>query len=467
MMMLRPFALALSTMAALPTPAAARESRPIRTEMFKLAEPAEVVATVTAACETCDWGRTGHEAAVLTLELDGRYSQHLFLTRGSVPADYRVMLGPLEKGEHRLTVAHDASAWAQAPRSVSVPSLSVSSVSASHPEHAALSLAPILYARPNTVGRFTDVPLVMWYEVDKTERGSRIRYSVIFSNEDGGTPADRLLATWGRLTDIEYVYGIEFDRSGKVLEETFQGKDHEIVPFEGRREGRHPLLYVVTDNNMVRDRGTTRQRFALAPQAFDLTDASREKVMDENPWTYAVTAREARREGRVVKSPTVGSKRIFDPRRYAVVELCTASDDTTFATFTFAVGVAHNGGAPRFVDSTSGAKEYRISRSPDNFPNSCFRGAVALPPGTKSSELVALEVRAHTRPAKKGEAPPPGPAGPAHLRRVNKIFVMSSSDLPEPSLFSWVGDTVLALDGPPATLEIRPSLTRLGAPSQK
>ena len=42
--------------------------------------------------------------------------------------------------------------------------------------------------------------------------GTRLRYSVVFSNEDGGTPADRLLATWGRLTDIEYVYGVELDR---------------------------------------------------------------------------------------------------------------------------------------------------------------------------------------------------------------------------------------------------------------
>ncbi len=140
-----------------------------------------------------------------------------------------------------------------------------------------------------------------------------------------------MLATWGRLTDIEYVYGIEFDQAGHVIEETFQGKDHEIVPFRGKREGRHPLLYVVTDNNMVKDAGTTEQRFALAPIQFDLTDASREKVMDENPWTYAVAAREARREGRVVKAPAPGSKQIFDPRRYAVVELCTAADDATDA----------------------------------------------------------------------------------------------------------------------------------------
>ena len=80
----------------------------------------------------------------------------------------------------------------------------------------AQSLAPFVYARPNTVGRFTDLPVLMWYEVQRTPRGKQFRYSVIFTNEDGGTATDRLMATWGRTTDIEYVYGAEVDSAGKV-----------------------------------------------------------------------------------------------------------------------------------------------------------------------------------------------------------------------------------------------------------
>ncbi|HRB12637.1 MAG TPA: hypothetical protein PKU70_06470 [Vicinamibacteria bacterium] len=459
--MMRPWLRAafLSVVSAVAAGAAPSADTVIRDEAFKLEEGAEVIASITASCDGCDWGRLGHEAAVLRLEVDGKYSQHLFLTRGASASEYKVMLGPLPAGKHSLTLARDTGAWLKAPKSVEISRVTLTAVPAASPERAAVELAPILYARPNTVGRFTDVPLLMWYEIDRTERGSRIRYSVIFSNEDGGTPADRLLATWGRLTDIEYVYGIEFDGAGRVIEETFQGKDHEIVPFKGRREGRHPLLYVVTDNNMVKDAGTTEQRFAPAPVAFDLTDASREKVMDENPWTYAVTAQEARRERRVAASPRPGSKRIFDPSRYAVVELCTASDDTTFATFTFSLGVSGGGRARRFFDSTYGVKEFRISRSPDNFPNSCFRGSVALPLGTTAAEIVSLQVRAHARPPRKDEAPPQNPPGPAYLRRVNKVFLMSASDLPEPSLFSWAGSAALPLDGAPVTLEIGPKRT--------
>ena len=65
-------------------------------------------------------------------------------------------------------------------------------------EYVAQSMAPILHARPNTVGRFTDLPILMWYEVVPTARGQQYRYSVIFTNEDGGTETDRLMATWGR-----------------------------------------------------------------------------------------------------------------------------------------------------------------------------------------------------------------------------------------------------------------------------
>jgi hypothetical protein len=435
--------------------ASPRSNSVVKDEAFELKEGGEVIANVIASCSGCDWSRPGRESAVLRLEVDGKYSQHLFLTRGAATSEYRILLGPLSPGKHHLTFAHDRGPWSAAPHTATVSRVAFTNVPSSNPDHGVTELAPILYIRANTVGKFTDVPLVMWYETDQTERGRRIRYSVIFTNEDGGTPASRLLATWGRLTDIEYVYGIEFDAQGNVLEETFQGKDHEIVPFRGNREGRHPLLYVVTDNNMVKDAGTTEQRFAPAPQGFDLTNVSREKVMDANPWTYAVTAKEARREGRVEKAPSPGSKQIVDPRRYAVVEMCTASEDTTFATFTFALGVNAGHGPTRFYDSTGGVPEFRISRSPDNFPNSCFRGAVALPPGVRGREIQALQVTAHTRPPRKGEATPANPKGPAHLRRVNEIFIMNSSDLPEPSLFSWTGDETLPLDGAPATLEIK------------
>ena len=92
--------------------------------------------------------------------------------------------------------------------------------------------------RPNTVGRFSDVPVFAWYEREPTARGVRYRYSVIFTNEDGGTPADRLMATWGRTTDIEYLYSVEIDATADIVAEDYQGPDHEMLRVQGpaRRE---------------------------------------------------------------------------------------------------------------------------------------------------------------------------------------------------------------------------------------
>jgi hypothetical protein len=38
---------------------------PLHESAFRLDQPAEVVATVTAGCQGCDWGVRGREAAVL------------------------------------------------------------------------------------------------------------------------------------------------------------------------------------------------------------------------------------------------------------------------------------------------------------------------------------------------------------------------------------------------------------------
>jgi hypothetical protein len=272
---------------------------------------------------------------------------------------------------------------------------------------------------------------------------------VVFSNEDGGTPPDRLMATWGRLTDIEFVYGVERDRDGAVLEEAYQGKDHKILAYRGRRAGRHPLLWVVTDNNMFADRGVTAVRYAPAPMPFDLSGASREAVMDANPWTYRVSSEEARREGRVSEEARPGGKRIPDPRRFAYLEACAETEDTTLA---FAVGMAGPDGATAWHASDGGLPGFRIARSPDHFPNGCFRGAVALPSGTTAERIRGLRVRAFMRRSGKGEPRLPPGSGQARLQRVNKLFLLGEDDTPGPSIFTWEGDVALRPDGPPHEL---------------
>jgi hypothetical protein len=397
-----------------------------------LAGSGEAVATVRARCVRCDWGRLSSEAVTLRLAIDDRYSQHIVLARGDVTADYIVTIGTLAAGRHRLTLATDAAL--SAPRvEVSIESAVVATIAPGSDAFTAQSMAPILHARPNTIGKFTDVPLLSWYEIVPTARGRQFRYSVIFSNEDGGTATDRLMATWGRTTDIEFVYGAEVDARGAVLAEEFQGPGHQVPTFKGRHEGRHPLLFVSTDNNMVSESGSSTVRYAPAPVFADLTNASREVVMDRAPWTYAVTALEMIREGKIgADDAAPRSGRIPDLRRYIHVEACTDLENAAVA---FSVRAAAESGASQWFDSDRGDPAFRIVRS------GCFRGAVPVPRSVQRVE--AIRFRAYKRPPKDAG---PGPAS-VRLTRVNAVFGLDERFQPMRSLFSWTGSVPLDVDG--------------------
>ncbi len=395
--------------------------------------PSEVVVTVRAGCTGCAWGESGREATALRVLVNGKYSQHILLYRGEAPADYRIALGMYSPGRYRLTIERDPALSARAAGRVSIDIPRIEYLArGKSSDYTAQSLAPILYARANTVGAFTDVPLLMWYEMETTSRGWRLRYSVVFSNEDGGTATDRLMATWGRTTDIEYVYGVEIDDHDQILAEEFQGPGHEVPPFKGRHEGGHPLLWVSTDNNMVSESGTTQVRYAPAVERFDLGNQSREIVMDRHAWTYTVAAQEMTREGKIVADAPAGSGKIPDLRRYVHVEACTELENAAVA---FSVRATDSTGTARWYDSDRGLSEFRIVRS------GCFRGAVPLPASAGRPE--AVRFRAFSR-AQRGAAPA---SSSVVLTRVNTVFTLDERYQPGQSLFSWTGSIPLPVDG--------------------
>ena len=405
---------------------------------FALATGGDVVATVRAGCAGCAWGEPGHEAAALRLSVDGVYSQHLLLARGEAPADYRITLGTIAAGSHRLAIDRDAGLSAMQAGAATIVVADIRVVG-DRDEALAQSMAPILYARANTVGRFTALPIQMWYEVAPTPRGRRFRYSVIFTNEDGGTATDRLMATWGRTTDIEFVYGVEIDASGRILAEEFQGPGHEVPAFHGRHEARHPLLWVSTDNNMVSESGTSAIRYAPAPERFDLTNVSREAVMDRHPWSYALASEEMKREGKIADQGP-GHNSIPDPRRFVYIEACGDVGDAALA---FAVQVRDT-----WIRSDRGVAQYRIVR------DGCFRAAIPLPAGARASDLHALRAMAYTRVPAEGQPPVP-PRAPVILKRVNTAFMLDDRYQPGPPLLRWQGTATVDADGAPFDLPIR------------
>jgi len=396
---------------------------------------AEAVAWITVDCAACAWDTTGSEGVVLAVTVDDRAPLHVPIVRRG-EAEYPLMLGAMSSGTHAIKIEQDPNLTATALRGKALAKLEVEieQISAGDSTHQAVSLAPFVYARPDTVGKFNDVPLLMWYELEPTERGLRYRYSVIFSNEDGGTPADRLMATWGRTTDIEYVYSVEVDAAGAILSEDMQGPKHEILPFKGQREGRHPLLWVSTENNMVLDQGTTTVRYAPAPVPADLTDASREVVMDANAWTYEVMTRELVREGKIVADAPTGQGTIPDPRRYVFLEGCGVAGNNALA-----VAVKVN---DQWASSDRGVAEYRIVR------DGCFRAAIPLPGTATARDVSAVRVQAFPRKDKPTNTR-------SRFTRLNTLFALDERFVPGPSVMRWAGEAVLQPGGPPYEIPVK------------
>jgi len=415
--------------------ALAAAASPLVDRPFRLEGAAEGILALEAGCEACDWGARGREAAVLRVEVDGAYSQHVVLFRGAA-GTYRLLLGPLAAGEHRLRVTVDRRRSARGAGAATVTAADVEAVPADDPRHDVVAGAPVLHARPGSLERFSDVPLLLYAESAAVAGREEHRYSYVFSNEDGGTPPDRLMATWGRVTDIELAVSRVSDHGG--LRETIQARDHVVRPFAGARLGAHPVLYVATRNNMFGDRGKRTVRFAPAPQLVDLRGTSREAVMDANDWTYRVSAQEVRREGRVAPPARPGRGRIPDPSSFAFLEACGAVEGAGVA-----FDLELEGG--RRVASDAGNPRLRIGRS------GCFRAAVALPRGTAVQAIRAVRVRAHAAPLEKGRA-----AGTPSVRldRLNRLFLLAADDRPGPSVLGWDGPAALPIDGPPLVVPV-------------
>jgi hypothetical protein len=394
---------------------------------------------------------SGRETAALVLSVDGTYSQHRLLTRGEQPAPYRVMLGFLRAGTHHLEIERDAKRSAAGAGAVTLASIDVQSFAADAPEFPWLSRAPVLRARPGSVEKFSDAPLVMYAETDVPgESGSRYQYqyTVIFTNEDGGTPTDRLMATWGRTTDIEFVYGITSTSNGGAPRDEIQAEGHKWIPFGGSKLGTHPILWVATQNNMVADHGPEDAiRFAPAPEMVTLSRVSRESVMDERPWTYAVTSAEMVREGRIDPDAAAGSGRIPDPRRYATIEGCGDVHDATLA-FDIGVKRAGRGGDIEWYPTDRGDVRFRIARG------GCFRGGAPLPEGASPSDIVALRIRAYPRPPREGETALPPGSGRVVLQRINRVFMLDRQFVPALSSIEWSGTLPVPTDAAPVVVPL-------------
>jgi hypothetical protein len=405
---MKPLAFVLLALACV-APASSAPTDTARLARFDAPAGSMTVATAVAA-DTCD--AAADRVSALSVWVDGRYEHELLLFPGSGRTRYDTLLGPFGQGRHQVELR--ASRFWNPSSCVAVRRVEVVPVAPADPAYARFSRAPVLELRADTVGEQTDVPLYVYVEQPDGEPGSHLRYTVVFSNEDGGTQTRALYARWGRTTDIEQVYDVWL-QGGRAAREEFQGPDHEIRAFQGRRRGVAPVLLVATTNNMVTDRGRGIASVRPVPDLVDLSHATRESTLDTRPWALRVMARELDAEGRVAAEAPFDDRWLRvapDPRDHVYLEGALTLERAVVAAWV-------RDGEGRTWWSHYGRETLAIGRG------GWVRTAVALPHG-QAARLVS---------AGWACLPAPGePAGGSCVIDAARVFTFGPDFAPGPNL---------------------------------
>jgi hypothetical protein len=410
---------------------------------FALPQSGHVVAHLQIYSDT-DWEDPKIPAALLEVAVDERLASHLVTYAGRFNAGhpYAVHLGFLTAGQHELVLQRADSANA----AIKLQHVRLDVYYAHHPFYSVLNHAPIIFGRlrrhrdnANSAGnwrdsdmRYSGVPLLLAYESrtafnknakenrDRLNAGQELQYTVFFSTENGGASPQALLHLWGRYTDIEWAYRVELDGNGKRLRSFFQGKDHQEFSYFGGFENERPALQVATRNNMFSDSLTTPLRFALPPFFAIPADGVRESVMLEAPWTWRVSAKEARREQRLHAQPT-DTTRIADLRRYLYIQFIAEPEKSGTKAGGYFIAKYKND--PNEYLSNLGNPLLTIR----NDKTIARQTAVPLPVGIEADALQELEFVADAS------------GGSVVLKNVVRLFSLDENDLPRECKPSWHG----------------------------
>src|SRR4051812_17951690 len=372
---------------------------------FRVGQTTEGFLTFRASAPGTDWRRPGHEAALLSVAVDGRRVGDVIAVRGARPSTYRVALGRVRTGTHFVAISLDRR---RSPRKVRTAQAGKLRITLAKPSNLVSQYAPILYGRdlPEIPGRFennhTDAPLLAYHTVSKDAAGdTTIEYTVIWSNEDEGTDTAALMARWARTTDMEWISRVPLDRHGRKLSDAYQAPAHGILPFTGAHEHRHPLLRTATGNNntvpVTRAQARSRYRFPLDATALLRPGKARETMMDRNPWTFQVMAKEMAREGKLESTASPDTPAVSDQRDYLYAEVDKATSYPVAPAAGAWAGVAlavQLRGSARWYQSNHGVADWSIQRDDP------AATTIELPPGTTRADVAA--VKARPRPGRAG-----------------------------------------------------------------
>ena len=223
------------------------------------ADDGEAVVDVRAGCVRCDWGEPGRESVALKVSLDGKYSQHLQLVRGEAMADYSDCSRPRGEGpssaDHRSRSGSERT-WCGTcdhRRAGGRPS----TPRAKQRLHRAVDGADRLRAAEHRrqVHRSAAADVVR-------DRADAARTTISLLGDllqRGRRHPDR--SADGDLGP-HHRHRVRLRRRGRRRRtgsspRNSRDPDTKCRRSQGKHEGRHPLVWVSTDNNMVSETGPT------------------------------------------------------------------------------------------------------------------------------------------------------------------------------------------------------------------
>jgi len=415
-----------------------------------VARSGEAVLDVDASAAGTDWAVAGAESAVVSVSVDGKYATDLVVS-GAQPLPRQLALGGLSAGPHVVRLHFASERSAAASTRVRLDALQVSTYSADEPEYLVLRYAPVVYGRSLAAlgspyqNAITDTPLIAWHEVSPaaTPGHQRLTYSVVWSNEDGGTNTPALMARWGRTTDIEWVYSLEVDEHGERVagSDVYQAANHQTLQFAGRYEDGHALLETCTSNNNMCDVVDDPMRFFLSTLQTRPADQAREHLMDVNSWTYQIMAKEMLREGKIEapSAVTPSTPEVSDQRNYlyAAVKKTTVPANSGSAWVGVALGVRLTSGQTVYLSNHTDPT-WSLQRDDP------AATTVELPAGTTAADIAEVSVHRFVVGVDTAAA--------VHVTAIQRGFLLGEDYLPQPSLLSWSGDVVLDINTTSAVL---------------
>ena len=401
----------------------------------------EAVVDVDVSAPDTDWSTAGAESAVVSISVDGSYVTDL-VASGGRRLHRQLALGRIGAGAHGLLLHFAAERSAAASTSVLLDHLAVSTYAPGTPDYLVLRYAPVVYGRDLAAlgspyqNATTDTPLIAWHEIAAAPTpGHRVlMYSVIWSNEDGGTNTPALMARWGRTTDIEWIYAVEVDANGDRVagSDVYQAPNHATLHFTGRYEDDHALLQTCTSNNNMCDVVDDPMRFFLSTLQTLPAGKAREYLMDTNPWTYQIMAEEMLREGKIEppSAAAAATPEVSDQRNYlyTVIEKTTEGANSGSDWVGVSLGVRLVNGETVYL-SNHVDPTWSIQR---DVPAAT---TVELPAGTTADDIAEVSVHRVVVGTDTGAT--------VHVTGIQRGFFLDADYLPRASFLSWSGDAVL------------------------